>query len=306
MPFIAGNGLLILIPAALFLASKARAGEFDTWFYVVQALELLAGATNITLLGLNMRDGLKLTGRLARKRIYDVKLTGRDVVADGTVAFRFAKPAGFAHEAGQHVSLTLLGLSESDSKGSSRTLTLSSAPEDGELMIATRISASAFKRALDSLPIGSAVRIEGPSGEMTLHADADRPVVFLAGGIGITPFLAMARHAAASKLPHRITLFYSNRQPKDAAFFDELRRLEKANPNFRLVATMTDSLGAGQSWSGETGYIDADMIKRCIPDVRAPVYYFAGPPAMTSATRAMLDKLGVPEKDMHSEEFYGY
>jgi hypothetical protein len=66
MPFIAANGILILIPAALFLASKARAAEFDTTFYAVQALELVAGATNITLLGLNMRDGLQMKGRLRR------------------------------------------------------------------------------------------------------------------------------------------------------------------------------------------------------------------------------------------------
>lgn len=67
MPFIAGNGILVLIPSALFLASKASAGEFDTSFYLVQALELVAGATNITLLGLNMRDGLKLKGWLRRR-----------------------------------------------------------------------------------------------------------------------------------------------------------------------------------------------------------------------------------------------
>lgn len=64
MPVIAANGVLILIPAALFLAFKAKAGEFDTVFYAVQALELVAGAANITLLGLNMRDGLSLKGRL--------------------------------------------------------------------------------------------------------------------------------------------------------------------------------------------------------------------------------------------------
>jgi hypothetical protein len=69
MPFIAANGLLVLIPAALFLASKARAGDFDTAFYVLQALELLAGATNITLLGLSTRDGLRLKGRLRRAPI---------------------------------------------------------------------------------------------------------------------------------------------------------------------------------------------------------------------------------------------
>jgi len=67
MPFIAANGILVLIPSALFLASKAGAGEFDTGFYAVQALELAAGAINITLLGLNMRDGLRMKGRLHRQ-----------------------------------------------------------------------------------------------------------------------------------------------------------------------------------------------------------------------------------------------
>ena len=66
MPFIAANGLLVLIPAALFLAGKAQAGAFDTMFYVVQVVELIAGATNITLLGLSMRDGMKLTKRRRR------------------------------------------------------------------------------------------------------------------------------------------------------------------------------------------------------------------------------------------------
>jgi len=69
MPFIAGNGILILIPSALFLAFKAEAAEFDGWFYAVQLLEIVAGATNITLLGLNMRDGLRMKGWLrARPR----------------------------------------------------------------------------------------------------------------------------------------------------------------------------------------------------------------------------------------------
>jgi|SRR5271166_4437691 len=67
MPFIALNGILILIPSALYLASKARAGEFGGGFYAVQALELVAGATNIALLGLNMRDGLKLKGWLRQR-----------------------------------------------------------------------------------------------------------------------------------------------------------------------------------------------------------------------------------------------
>lgn len=66
MPFMAANGILILIPSALYLSYKAQAGAFDTGFYVVQVLELCAGAVNITLLGLNMRDGLRLTGKRRR------------------------------------------------------------------------------------------------------------------------------------------------------------------------------------------------------------------------------------------------
>jgi hypothetical protein len=67
MPIIAVNGILVLIPSALYLASKAQAAEFDTGFYAVQALELAAGAANITLLGLNMRDGLRMKGRFSRR-----------------------------------------------------------------------------------------------------------------------------------------------------------------------------------------------------------------------------------------------
>lgn len=67
MPFIAANGLLVLIPSALFLASKAKEGEFDAAFYGVQAIELIAGAANLALLGLNMRDGFKMTGRFRRR-----------------------------------------------------------------------------------------------------------------------------------------------------------------------------------------------------------------------------------------------
>lgn len=66
MPFIAANGVLILIPSALYLSFKAQAGAFDTAFYAVQSLELIAGAVNIALLMLNMRDGLRLSGRMRR------------------------------------------------------------------------------------------------------------------------------------------------------------------------------------------------------------------------------------------------
>lgn len=66
MPIIAANGVLVLLPAAIFLDQWAAEGAFDTTFYIVQALELVAGAVNLSLMGLNIRDGLRLTGKLRK------------------------------------------------------------------------------------------------------------------------------------------------------------------------------------------------------------------------------------------------
>src|SRR5204862_1081715 len=196
--------------------------------------------------------------------------------------------------------LSLIDPGEMDAAGPSRPFTIASAPHEPELMIATRMRDSAFKRALGTLPVGARLRIDGPAGLMTLHEDASRPAVFLAGGIGITPFLSMVRDAVARRLPHRLMLFYSNRRPKDAAFLAELERLQSAK--FRLVATMTEA----SEWKGEKRFISRELLAQHISDLRAPVYYFAGPPGMTMAMQGMLGELGISEEDMRSEEFYGY
>ena len=238
--------------------------------------------------------------------VYDTALRRREAVADGTMAFYFDKPAGFTHQAGQNAVFTLLDARESDSQGSSRTFSIASAAHEPGIMVATRMRDTAFKRSLKSAAPGAKLRIDGPNGVMVLHEDAARPAAFLAGGIGVTPFLSMARHAAHDRLPHRITLFYANRRAEDAAFLDELRALEQSNPNFRLVATMSQADKSAQAWSGETGFIRADMLRRHLGDLKAPVFYCAGPNAMTMSMEMMLADLGVREDDMRSEEFYGY
>lgn len=308
MPFIAANGLLVLIPCAFYLASKASSGAFDAGFYVVQALELTAGAMNLTLLGLNMRDGLRMTGKLGSGRgsSFEVALAGRNTVADGTMAFHFTRPGGFTYEAGQHVTLKLINPAETDAAGNSRAFTLASAPHEAELTVATRMRDTAFKRTLKGLPIGGKISLTGPRGDMTLHADPARPAVFLAGGIGITPFLSMARHAAHAKLLHKIVLIYSNRRPEDAAFLAELQQLAKTNQNFTLVATMTTVREAAQAWDGETSVINEELLRRSLPDVLSPIYYFAGPGPMVGAMQDMLRKIGVAQQDMRFEQFYGY
>jgi len=202
--------------------------------------------------------------------------------------------------------VSLVAPPETDQKGNSRSFSLVSAPYETELVIATRMRDTAFKRVLKSAVPGARVRIDGPGGVMVLHEDAARPAVFLAGGIGVTPFLSMARHAAKDRLPHRIILFYSNRRPEDAAFLDELRALERSNPNYRLIATMAEAEKSSRPWDGETGFIRRDMLERYLNDLKGPVYYCAGPPGMTTAMQSMLAGLGVAEGDTRSEEFYGY
>lgn len=238
--------------------------------------------------------------------VYETALRRRESVAEGTAAFFFEKPAGFAHQAGQNAVFTLVDPPDTDSQGPSRTFTIASAPHETELMIATRMRDTAFKRVLKSAVLGTPVRIDGPSGVMVLHEDTARPAVFLAGGIGITPFLSMARHAAKDHLPYRISLFYSNRRPEDAAFLDELRALEQSNRHYRLIATMAEAEKSSQPWNGETGFIRPDMLGRYLSDLKSSVYYCAGPPGMTMAMQSMLEGLGVNENDIRSEEFYGY
>ena len=238
--------------------------------------------------------------------MYESALRRRESVAEGTAAFYFEKPAGFAHQAGQNAVFILVDPPETDSQGPSRTFTIASAPHEPDLMIATRMRDTAFKRVLKSAVPGKRVRIDGPGGVMVLHEHAARPAVFLAGGIGVTPFLSMARHAAKDRLPHRIILFYSNRRPEDAAFLDELRALERSNPNYRLIATMAEAEKSSRPWDGETGFIRRDMLERYLNDLKGPVYYCAGPPGMTTAMQSMLAGLGVAEGDTRSEEFYGY
>lgn len=237
---------------------------------------------------------------------HKTQLRWREEVAEGTMAFQFAKPPGFNHQPGQSMSLTLLNPPQTDDAGHSRTFTIASSPHEPELMIATRLRDSAFKRVLRDLPIGAELMLDGPDGDMVLDESDERPAVLLAGGIGITPFLAMARHALEIDLERPIHLFYASRRPEEAAYLEELSEMPTVNPYFHLIPTMSEPESSGKSWRGEIGHIDAAMLARYLPNLLIPVYYFAGPPAMTDAMAAMLAEIGVAEADRHHETFYGY
>lgn len=234
------------------------------------------------------------------------ELIRHEIVAEGTMRFHFVKPAGFEFVPGQFVEITLIDPPETDGEGNVRAFSLVSAPSEPELSVTTRMRDTAFKRVLKHLQPGAKFLVDGPMGSFTLHRNSSKPAVFLAGGIGITPFHSIIKHAAENALPHKIVLFYSNRRPEDAAFLGELQAIEKKYKNFQLVATMVEMEKSSQPWSGEKGFIDATMLQRHLPSLAGPIYYVAGPPAMVTAMQSMLEKAHVDPDDIRTEEFSGY
>jgi ferredoxin-NADP reductase len=233
-------------------------------------------------------------------------LLGRTDVAEGTTAFQFKKPNEFAFKAGQYIDLTVSGSQPGLSNGLTHTFSLASSPFDEGLVVTTRMRDTVFKKILSALPIGSRVRIVGPMGSFNLHNNTARPAVFLAGGIGIAPFLSMLSYATGEKLRHPIVLFYANRYLQEAAFIDGLWKLERTNPRFRFVPLLTRPTNNTRDWKGQIGHISSEMLLAHVGILRGPIYYIAGPPRMVAATRRTLDEAGVDEDDIRTEEFAGY
>lgn len=227
-------------------------------------------------------------------------------VAVGTMAFYFEKPEGFRFRAGQFADLTISNPPETDAEGNVRTFSIASSPYEEYLMFATRMRDTAFKRVLKKMPVGAEVTLDGPMGSFTLHADSSRPAVFIAGGIGITPFRSIILQACKSQLAHHLLLVYSNRRPEDSAFLDELGRIEKENPRYKMIGTMTEMEKSAREWNGRMGQIDNELLARSIKGLRNPVCYIAGPPTLVSAVAKTLSELGLGDDNVRAEEFSGY
>ncbi len=206
------------------------------------------------------------------------KLKARKGVAEGTMAFWFEKPSGWTFKAGQYLDITLLDPSETDSEGNVRSFSIASAPDEETLMVATRMRDTAFKRVLRTMPLGSTVKVKGPSGDLILQNDSVRTAVLLAGGIGITPFRSIVHWAANEKLPNRIVLFYSNKRPEDAPFLADLQNLARDNPKLKLIASMTEMEKSLRPWNGETGLINQEMLVRHLKGAKTPSTTLPGRP----------------------------
>ena len=205
---------------------------------------------------------------------------------------------------GQYFWVTLLDPPYDDEKGPRRHISVVTSPnERGVLGLCTRLRDSAFKRSLAELPVGTDVDVEQPKGTFLLPEAADGPFVFIAGGIGITVFRCMLLYISEEGLPHRVTLVYSNRDRESTPFLDELAELDRDNPNFHLVLTMTDDEG----WNGETRRIDAGLLRDHLEsDLGSYKYLVAGPPGMVEGVTETLQEAGIPEDRIQAGRFSGY
>ena len=205
---------------------------------------------------------------------------------------------------GQYFFVTLPDAGHQDEKGLRRHITVVTSPnEKGVLGLATRMRDSAFKRTLGELPVGTEVEVEQPKGDFGLPDDTSRPLVLIAGGIGITVFRSMLRYIREERLPHRVTLIYSNRDRESTAFLDELRELEHELADFRLILTMTQDPG----WEGETRKVDAKFVRDHLDEsLNQYAFLVAGPPAMTEAVQKALEEAGVDEENVTAERYSGY
>ena len=237
---------------------------------------------------------------------YTFPLRDRREVAEGTMAFWFdSSGSDFTFKAGQNADFILVNPPEPDPEGNARTFSFCSSPnEKGSILVATRMRPTPFKNHLKVVPLGTHVKVTPAMGSFTLHKDASKAAVFLAGGIGITPMRSMIQWALEERLPHKLYLFYSNRTPAAAAFLGGFEAWTKQSAHFKLIASVTQA--AGSSWPYEVGRVSREMLTRHVPEPDRAIYYLAGPPAMVAGMRQLLDSLGVSEDNLKTEEFAGY
>ncbi|MBI2110580.1 FAD-dependent oxidoreductase [Candidatus Woesearchaeota archaeon] len=235
-------------------------------------------------------------------------LKERKEVAEQTMAFWFdTSHSNFSFKAGQFVKITLINPSITDAEGNARSFSIASSPNNKDaILITTRMGNTAFKSNLQKMSIGDKVKVIGPMGIFTLHQDVQKPAVFLAGGIGVTPFRSIVEWATQEKLPNKIYLFYSNRTKTATAFMKDFEQWAKENKNFKFIPTLTDEKDS--SWRYETGIIDERLLRKHIPEkeFQKAIFYIAGPPGMVTGMEDLLTRIKIGKEQIKVEEFTGY
>jgi len=221
------------------------------------------------------------------------------------MTFLFSTKAGeFRYLSNQAVRLALPGVE--DPWGAVRAFSLSSSPsEKGHIAITCKISDTPFKQALAQLQPGDTAEIYGPLGSFLF--DGTRPSVFIAGGIGITPFRGMLRYAADTNDSSEKRLLYSARVPEEFVFREELDALARASPHVKIHYTVTRPSDSKAAWTGRVGRIPPAWVREIAAPLDHPKFYVCGLPQMVEEMVTSLQgPLGIPEDDIDWEMFRGY
>lgn len=209
-------------------------------------------------------------------------------------SYLFKSEPAFTWRAGQFLHYTLPH-PDPDNRKTKRYFTIASASFEQVVMLTTRFAAergSSFKRALRELPIGTAVQADGPSGDFVAETP-EAEHVFIAGGIGITPYRAILLDFDHRKLPINATLLYANRTP-DFVYKSELDGLAGKHPDLRIHYVVSPER------------ITEESIRKAVPDLARPIFYLSGPEPMVEAFEQMLAAMGIPDDRMKGDYFPGY
>jgi ferredoxin-NADP reductase len=223
-------------------------------------------------------------------------------VSDDTYAFIFATPGYLKFRPGQYMEWTLPH-EKSDNRGNRRYFSIASSPTKKDLMMAVKFydPSSTFKKTLMDLQKGDTIVAAQVTGDFVLPKDLSKPLVFLAGGVGIAPFRSMIEYIIDKKLQVDIVLLFSNKTEKDILFQD---LLEKGKP-FGIKTIYTVS-SPSQSWKGKSGRVTEKMIAKEIPDYQLRTFYISGPQLMVQNLDSLLRSMHIPRKQIITDYFPGY
>jgi ferredoxin-NADP reductase len=212
--------------------------------------------------------------------------------------FRLWRPGDFAFQAGQFLPVRV----RVDGRDHVRCYSISSAPEiPGYLEISVKRQGRVSSYLHSVARPGSTVFVRRPAGTFVYPSDDDRPLVLVAGGVGITPLVSMVRHALAADPQRPVTLFQSARLLAGLAFADELRVLARRHPRFRWVPAVSGE--ASTPPHVYPGRIDRGLLSTAAADLPHSLVYLCGPEAMIASLRGVLASLGVPADQVRFERF---
>jgi glycine betaine catabolism B len=216
-----------------------------------------------------------------------------------TCSFRFPRPDGFDFKPGQYMMVTV----RTGGKELVHPLSISSSPTDlGFIEFTKKLTQSEYSSCLRGAKPGDWARIDGPYGTFTCECEFEK-ILFLAGGIGITPFHSIIKYCTDKNLPTSMVLFYGARNENEITFRQELDATAHANPNLRAIYVLNE---ASPGWIGKVGFVTPDLIRQEVPDFKDRVFYACGPPVMVAAMQKVLAALGLPETQLRLESLIGH